>query len=152
MINATNAIDHQPSTIDYYPMEELAELLQGAEPYTSYRYILGLVLTGLTVYYLYTSIASIRNLQGLMRDLNRQVNEDRLFDDVRKMLDPEYDVSVERPLKAKPGRIIKLSILSASLKLISWSNLRYVLPELIGVIVLLAGSCVAYWYVFTLQL
>jgi hypothetical protein len=133
-------------------MEDLASFLQGAEPYTSYRYILGLVLTGLTVYYLYTSFASIRNLQGLMRDLNRQVNEDRLFDDVRKMLDPDYDLSVERPLKAKPGRIIKLSILSACLRLVSWRTLRYVLPELIGVTVLLAASAVAYWYVFTLEI
>lgn len=133
-------------------MEDLAEILQATEPYASYRFIIALVLTGLTVYYLYTSFASIRNLQGLIRDLNRQVNEDRLFDDVRKRIDPDYDVSVERPLRAQPGRIVKLTVLSTTLRMLSWKSVRYVLPELIGVAVLLAACVYTYWNVFTVKL
>ncbi|MCA8910501.1 MAG: hypothetical protein KDB82_02260 [Planctomycetes bacterium] len=133
-------------------MDDLVSFLNSAEPYTSYRYVLGLVLTGLTVYYFYTAWASVRNMQGLLRDLNRQVNEQRLFDDVRLMLDPDYDVTQERPLKAKPGRIIKLSVLSACLRLFSFRTLVYVFPELIGVILVGGAAGVAYWYVFTANL
>ncbi|MBZ0134944.1 MAG: hypothetical protein K8I27_01060 [Planctomycetes bacterium] len=133
-------------------MEELARLLESAEPYTSYRYVLGLVLTGLFIYFLVTSILSLRNLQGLLHDMNRQVNDKRFFDDVRLRLDPDWDVSGERPLKAKPGRIIKLSIVSACLRLLSFRTMLYVLPELIGVTVLGSAAAVAYWYVFTLKM
>ncbi|MCA8936884.1 MAG: hypothetical protein KDB68_11860 [Planctomycetes bacterium] len=133
-------------------MDDLANFLNSAEPYTSYRYVLGLVLTGLTVYYFYTGYASIRNMQGLLRDMNKQVNDQRLFDDVRLMLDPDYDVTHEKPLKAKPGRIIKLSVLSACLRLLSFRTLVYVFPELMGVIILGSAAIAAYWYVFTAKL
>ena len=133
-------------------MEELARFMESAEPYTSYRYVLGLVLTGLFVYFLVTSILSLRNLQGLLHDLNRQVNEKRFFDDVRLRLDPEWDVSKERPLKAKPGRIIKLSLLSSCLRLFGFRTLVYVFPELIGVTLVGSAAAVAYWYVFTLDM
>lgn len=124
-------------------MEKLLDFLHSAEPYTSYRYVLGLVLGGITVYFVVTAIMSLRNLQGLLQDFNRQVNEQRLFDDVRLMLDPDYDLSLEKPLRAKPGRIIKLSLLSACLRLLSFRTLVYVFPELIGVI--LMGSASAAW-------
>lgn len=133
-------------------MEQLARFLEQAEPYTSYRYVLGLVLTGLFIYFLVTSILSLRNLQGLLRDMNRQVNEKRFFDDVRLRLDPDWDISQERPLKAKPGRIIKLSLLSSCLRLLSFRTLVYVFPELLGVITLGSAAAVAYWYVFTLKI
>lgn len=134
------------------PMEKLLDFLHSAEPYTSYRYVLGLVLGGITVYFVVTAIMSLRNLQGLLQDFNRQVNEQRLFDDVRLMLDPDYDLSLEKPLRAKPGRIIKLSLLSACLRLLSFRTLVYVFPELIGVILMGSASAVAYWYVFTLKI
>lgn len=133
-------------------MEKLLDFLHSAEPYTSYRYVLGLVLGGITVYFVVTAIMSLRNLQGLLQDFNRQVNEQRLFDDVRLMLDPDYDLSLEKPLRAKPGRIIKLSLLSACLRLLSFRTLVYVFPELIGVILMGSASAVAYWYVFTLKI
>lgn len=133
-------------------MEKLLDFLHSAEPYTSYRYVLGLVLGGITVYFVVTAIMSLRNLQGLLQDFNRQVNEQRVFNDVRLMLDPDYDTSLEKPLRAKPGRIIKLSLLSACLRLLSFRTLVYVFPELIGVIVLGSASAVAYWYVFTLKI
>lgn len=132
-------------------MEKLLDFLHSAEPYTSYRYVLGLVLGGITVYFVVTAIMSLRNLQGLLQDFNRQVNEQRLFDDVRLMLDPDYDLSLEKPLRARPGRIIKLSLLSACLRLLSFRTLVYVFPELIGVILMGSASAVAYWYVFTLK-
>lgn len=130
-------------------MDDLVAFLNSAEPYTSYRYVLGLVLSGLTIWYLYTAYASVRNFQGLLRDMNSQVNDQRLFDDVRLMLDPKYDVSHEKPLKAKPGRIIKLTALRACLRLLSFRTLVYVFPELIGVLVLGSAAAAAYWYVFT---
>lgn len=133
-------------------MEKLLDFLHSAEPYTSYRYVLGLVLGGITVYFVVTAIMSLRNLQGLLQDFNRQVNEQRLFDDVRLMLDPDYDLSLEKPLRARPGRIIKLSLLSACLRLLSFRTLVYVFPELIGVILMGSASAVAYWYVFTLKI
>ncbi|MCG3184650.1 MAG: hypothetical protein ICCCNLDF_02778 [Planctomycetes bacterium] len=133
-------------------MEKLLDFLHSAEPYTSYRYVLGLVLGGITVYFVVTAIMSLRNLQGLLQDFNRHVNEQRLFDDVRLMLDPDYDLSLEKPLRAKPGRIIKLSLLSACLRLLSFRTLVYVFPELIGVILMGSASAVAYWYVFTLKI
>ncbi|MCZ7604656.1 MAG: hypothetical protein M5U25_01000 [Planctomycetota bacterium] len=133
-------------------MEKLLDFLHSAEPYTSYRYVLGLVLGGITVYFVVTAIMSLRNLQGLLQDFNRQVNEQRLFDDVRLMLDPDYDLSLEKPLKARPGRIIKLSLLSACLRLLSFRTLVYVFPELIGVIIVGSAAAVAYWYVFTMKI
>ncbi|MCB9932926.1 MAG: hypothetical protein H6841_05815 [Planctomycetes bacterium] len=133
-------------------MEKLLDFLNSAEPYTSYRYVLGLVLGGITVYFVVTAIMSLRNLQGLLQDFNRQVNEQRLFDDVRLMLDPDYDLSLEKPLRAKPGRIIKLSLLSACLRLLSFRTLVYVFPELIGVIIVGSAAAVAYWYVFTMKI
>ncbi|MCB9893712.1 MAG: hypothetical protein H6839_04610 [Planctomycetes bacterium] len=132
-------------------MEDLAEILKGAEPYTSYRYVLGLVLAGLTIYFIVTSILSLRNLQGLLQDLNRQAREHGVFHDVRLMIDPEYKAT-SKPLRAKPGRIIKLSILSACLRLISFRTLVYVFPELMGVIVIGGAAAAAYWYVFTAKL
>lgn len=133
-------------------MEKLLDFVNSAEPYTSYRYVLGLVLGGITVYFVVTAVMSLRNLQGLLQDFNRQVNEQRLFDDVRLMLDPDYDLSLEKPLRAKPGRIIKLSLLSACLRLLSFRTMVYVFPELIGVLILGSASAVAYWYVFTLKI
>lgn len=133
-------------------MEKLLDFLHSAEPYTSYRYVLGLVLGGITVYFVVTAIMSLRNLQGLLQDFNRQVNEQRLFDDVRLMLDPDYDLSLEKPLRAKPGRIIKLSLLSACLRLLSFRTLVYVFPELIGVVIVGSAAAVAYWYVFTMKI
>jgi hypothetical protein len=132
-------------------MEELAEFMRSAEPYTSYRYVLGLVLTGLFVYFLVTSILSLRNLRGLLQDMNRQAREHGVFHDVRLMLDPDYQ-STSRPPRAKPGRIIKLALYSACLRLVSFRTLAYVLPELIGVIVVGSAAAVAYWYVFTLDM
>jgi hypothetical protein len=133
-------------------MEKLLDFLNSAEPYTSYRYVLGLVLGGITVYFVVTAIMSLRNLQGLLQDFNRQVNEQRVFNDVRLMLDPDYDTSLEKPLRAKPGRIIKLSLLSACLRLLSFRTLVYVFPELIGVMLVGSAAAVAYWYVFTLKI
>jgi hypothetical protein len=133
-------------------MEKLLDFLHSAEPYTSYRYVLGLVLGGITVYFVVTAIMSLRNLQGLLQDFNRQVNEQRVFNDVRLMLDPDYDTSLEKPLRAKPGRIIKLSLLSACLRLLSFRTLVYVFPELIGVMLVGSAAAVAYWYVFTLKI
>ena len=133
-------------------MEELARLLESAEPYTSYRYVLGLVLTGLFIYFMVTSILSLKNLRGLLLDMNRQVNEKRFFDDVRLRLDPDWDVSKERPLKAKPGRIIKLSLLSSCLRLLSFRTFLYVFPELVGVTLVGSAAAVAYWFVFTLKM
>lgn len=133
-------------------MEKLLDFLHSAEPYTSYRYVLGLVLGGITVYFVVTAIMSLRNLQGLLQDFNRQVNEQRVFNDVRLMLDPDYDTSLEKPLRAKPGRIIKLSLLSACLRLLSFRTLVYVFPELIGVLILGSAAAAAYWFVFTLKI
>lgn len=133
-------------------MEKLLDFLNSAEPYTSYRYVLGLVLGGITVYFVVTAIMSLRNLQGLLQDFNRQVNEQRVFNDVRLMLDPDYDTSLEKPLRAKPGRIIKLSLLSACLRLLSFRTLVYVFPELIGVLILGSAAAAAYWFVFTLKI
>ena len=132
-------------------MQDLVEFLESAEPYTSYRYGLGLVLSGMTLYFVYTAYASIRNFQGLLRDLNRQVHEQRVFNDVRVMVEPGFDISTVPPLKAQPGRIIKLSVLSAVLKLLSFRTLRAVWLDLSGVVVLTAAIIVAYWYVFTLE-
>ena len=130
----------------------MEDFVNSVEPYTSYRYVLGLVLTGLTVYFIVTAALSLKNLKGLLDDLNRQVNENRLFDDVRIKIDPDVDLSVEKPLKAKPGRIIKLAMLSACLRLLSFRTFIYVFPELLAVTLLAGASAVAYWYVFTMQL
>lgn len=130
----------------------MEDFLNSVEPYTSYRYVLGLVLGGLFVYFAATAVMSLRNLKGLLDDLNRQVNENRLFDDVRIKLDPDFDLSKEKPLNAKPGRIIKLAMLSACLRLVSFRTFIYVLPELIAVTLLGTASAIAYYYVFTMQM
>lgn len=130
----------------------MEDVVNSLEPYASYRFVLGLVLIGLFVYFTWTAVMSLRNMQGLLDDLNAQVNENRMFDDVRVKIDPDVDLSAERPLRARPGRIVKLSVLSSCLRLFSLRTIVYVLPELIAVTLLGTASAVAYWFVFTMNL
>jgi hypothetical protein len=130
----------------------MAEFLEKLEPYSSYRFVLGLVLTGLTVYWLVTSLGGLRNLRGFISDLNMQVNDERTFNDVRRALDPDCDLSLLAPLKAKPGRIVKLELIRVSLRLLSFRTLRRVWLELIGCAVLLPACAYSYWLVFSAEL
>lgn len=128
------------------------DFLEKLEPYSSYRFILGLVLTGMTIYWLITSLGSIRTFKAFVRDLNMQVNDQRLFSDVRKILEPEYDVSVLPPLKAKPGQIIKLTLITVVLRMAGWRTFKRVWPELLGCLLLAPACLYAYWLVFSAEL
>jgi hypothetical protein len=127
----------------------MLDFLEGVEVYTSYRYALALVLSGLTIYWLITSLGSLRSLREFMAELNARVNEERFFNDVRRSLEPERDLSNLPPLNAKPGRIVKLALLSACLRLISFRTFRRVWFELLGCLVLAPLCVYAYWLVFS---
>ena len=130
----------------------MESLLESLEPYTSYRFALGLVLAGMTLYWLVTSLGSLRNLRDFMRDLNMQVNDERLFNDVRVQLDPDCDLDELPPLKAKPGRIIKLALLSVCVRMLGWRTVRRVWLELAGCLLLAPACLYAYWLVFSAEL
>lgn len=128
----------------------MPEFLERLEPYTSYRYILGLVLGGLTLYFVITSLISMRQISGLLHDLNQLASQGRILDDARLALDPGCDLKHLPTLKAKPGRLVKMMLLLAVLKMTRFSSLRRLWPELAAVAVLLALSVWSYVYVFTL--
>jgi hypothetical protein len=126
------------------------DLLEQVEPYTSYRFALALVLAGITLYWLITSIGALRSLRQFIADMNQQVNEQRLFNDVRLRLDRRFDLESLPPLRAKPGRIIKLALLSACMRLLGWRSLLRVSHYLLAIAILAPACVVAYWFVFTL--
>jgi hypothetical protein len=130
----------------------MLDFLEKLEPYTSYRFALGLVLAGMTLYWVITSLGGVRTLRAFMRDLNSQVNDERLFNDVRLDLDPDFDLSTLPRLQAKPGRIVKLELITVSVRMLSWRTLRRVWLELLGCGVLLPAVVYSYWAVFSAEL
>ncbi len=130
----------------------MPDFLESLEPYTSYRFALGLVLAGMTIYWIVTGFGSFRNLREFMRDLNMQVNDQRLFNDVRIQLDPDCDLGGLPQLNAKPGRIIKLALLSACVRMLGWRTVRRVWLELAGCVLLAPACLYAYWLVFSAEL
>jgi hypothetical protein len=130
----------------------MPDFFETLEPYTSYRFALGLVLTGMTIYWVATSYGGLRTLRAFMRDMNMQVNDGRLFNEVRIQLDPEADLTTLPPLQAKPGRIIKLELLSVCVRMLSWRTMRRVWMELLGCLLLAPLCLYAYWLVFSAEL
>jgi hypothetical protein len=128
----------------------MLDTLEQIEPYTSYRFALALVLAGITAYWVFTSIGALRSLRLFVAEMNRQVNEQRLFNEVRLRLDRRFDLDALPLLRAKPGRIIKLALLSASLRLLGWRSLLRVSHYLLAIAILLPACGVAYWFAFTL--
>jgi hypothetical protein len=126
----------------------MPDFLQSLEPYTSYRYVLGLVLGGLTGWFVLTGVLSLRQFAAMLRDFNRLASEARVFDDARLALDPDYDLSKVPKLKARPGRVVKLMALRAVLRLLSPRSLARMAPEVIVVGALVAANTWALWYVF----
>lgn len=126
------------------------DFLERLEPYTSYRYVLGLVLGGLTLYFVVTSLVSLRELAGLLRDFNNLASQGRILDEARLAIDPKCDLKALPTLKSRPGRVVKLILLIAVLKVLRPSSLAKLGPELAAVAVLGALSLWAYVYVFTL--
>ncbi|MDC1141605.1 hypothetical protein OAU50_00815 [Planctomycetota bacterium] len=125
------------------------EFLQSIEPYSSYRFIMGLVLTGLTIYMFAMSYVSFRNFKGFLAELNQNAKEQRVFDEVRKMIAEDYDVERNPTLTANPGRVIKLAAIEAALKVFTWRTAVRLMPEILSIIALATGCAVAYYFVFT---
>ncbi|MBX3475352.1 MAG: hypothetical protein KF754_13310 [Planctomycetes bacterium] len=128
----------------------MLDFLERLEPYTSYRYILGLVLGGLTLYFVVTSLVSLKQLAGLLRDFNNLASQGRVLDDARLAIDPNCDLRHLPTLKSRPGRVVKLMLLIAVLKQLRPSSLARLWPEFVAVAVLGGLSLWAYVYVFTL--
>lgn len=126
----------------------MPDFLQSLEPYTSYRYMLGLVLGGLTVWFVVAGVLALRQYAAMMKDFNRLASEARVFDDARLALDPNYDLTKVPTLKAKPGRVVKMMAILAALRVLSPRSLARMAPELIAVALLAAGNVWALWYVF----
>lgn len=129
----------------------MLDFLEGVEVYTSYRFALALALSGLTIYWVITSLGSLRSLREFMAELNTRVNEDRLFNEMRRAMDPERDLTQLRPLQAKPGRIIKFALLSTILRMFSFRTFKRVWLELLGCLILAPLCIYAYWVVFSAQ-
>ncbi len=119
-------------------MEQFVETI---EPYSSYRYVLALVLFGLTTWLVVSSILSLRGMRQLMLTVNRQMQSRRLLDDVRIMLDPDHDLSQSEPYRANTARIAKLAMLRALLRQFGWKTLRAVWLELV-LLAALSLACV----------
>lgn len=126
----------------------MPDFLQSLEPYTSYRYTLGLVLGGLTLWFVLTGLLALREYSAMLRDFNRLASQIRVLDDARVALDPGFDLSKLPTLKARPGRTVKLMIILAALRVLSPRSLARMAPELIAVALLATASAWALWYVF----
>lgn len=126
----------------------MEDLLIALEPYASFRFTLGLVLTGLTLYVMVNSAISVRQFYALMHDFDKQAKGQRLFDQARLALDPDFDLTKAPRLKVRPGRIVRNYVALAWLRLFSWRTVLRHWREF-GLIVLLSAACVPfYWYVF----
>lgn len=127
------------------PMEAF---LEKVEPYSSYRFLLGLALGGLTLWIVVSFLISIKHFYALLADLDRKAASRRLFDGARRSV--RADVSLEGlPLpRARPGRALKLLLLTSLLRLLGPRTIKECWPEMLG-IVLLGAACLAiYTYVF----
>lgn len=126
----------------------MEDLLIAIEPYASFRFTLGLVLTGLTIYVMVNSAISVRQFYALMHDFDQQAKGQRLLDQARLALDPTIDLSKSPRLQARPGRIIRNYVALAWLRLFSWRTVAHHWFEF-ALIALLSAACVPlYWYVF----
>lgn len=126
----------------------MEDLLIALEPYASFRFTLGLVLMGLTIYVMVNGAISVRQFYALMHDFDKQAKGQRLLDQARLSLDPGIDLSKSPRLKARPGRIIRNYVALAWLRLLSWRTLWLHWREF-ALIVLLSAACLPlYWYVF----
>lgn len=127
----------------------MEELLTAIEPYASFRFTLGLVLTGLTIYVAVSSAIGLRQFYAFLNDLDKQAQGQRVLDAARLALDPNTDLSKLPPLKARPGRIIRNAVAIAWLRLFSWRTLWLHWREF-ALIGLLGAACLpAYWFIFT---
>jgi hypothetical protein len=127
----------------------MEDLLIALEPYASFRFSLGLVLTGLTIYVMVNGAISVRQFYALMHDFDQQAKGQRLLDQARQALDPSIDLSKLPRLKARPGRIIRSYVALAWLHLLSWRTLWLHWREFALIALLLAACVPAYWYVFS---
>ena len=125
------------------------DLVITVEPYASFRFTLGLVLTGLTIYLIVNSLISLRQFLSFLRDLDQQVAGQRILDQARLALDPEVNLSQLTPLRTRPGRIIRQAVLIAFLRMISWRSLASNWREWLILAALSAACLPAYWYVFS---
>jgi hypothetical protein len=126
----------------------MEDLLIALEPYASFRFSLGLVLTGLTLYVMVNSAISIRQFHAFLHDLDKQVAGQRFLDPARLALDPNIDLSKLPLLKARPGHIIRDAALLAWLRLFSWRTLVMHWQEFTAIVLLTAACVPLYWYVF----
>ncbi len=124
------------------------DLVITVEPYASFRFTLGLVLTGVTIYLLVNSLISLRQFLTFLRDLDQQVAGQRMLDQARLALDPEMDLSKLPPLRARPGRIIRQAVLISLLRLVSWRSFANNWREWMILAALSTACLPAYWYVF----
>lgn len=128
----------------------MPDFLQSLEPYTSYRYILALVLGGLTLFFVVSGLIELRQLSGLLADFNRMAGKGRVLDEARLAVDPGCDLQQLPTLKAKPGRVVKLMLLLVVLRQFRLHNLLSLAPELVAIVLLGAGCVWSLEYVFTL--
>ena len=126
----------------------MLDLLEKIEPYSSYRYMLALMLGGLTLYLLINAVLTVKSMIGVLRDFDAQVGTKRMFNVARQEVDPDFDFSSLPQLRARPGRIIKLMALRATLRLFSFRTLIHLLPELLIAAALAAASGAAFYYVY----
>lgn len=126
----------------------MEKLLTALEPYASFRFTLGLVLTGLTIYLTVSSAISLRQFLAFLKDLDRQAKGQRLLDNARLALDPAIDLTRQPALKARPGHIIKTAVFLACLRLMSWRTLARHWRQWLTLAALTGASLPMYWYVF----
>lgn len=128
----------------------LEDLIVALEPYASYRFTLGLVLAGLTLYVSVSGLISLRQFMLFLADVDRQSKGARLLDAARLALDPACDLSRSPRLSARPGRIVRNAVLISFLRLISWRTLMKHWPEFLVLALLTALCLAAYGRVFAL--
>ncbi|MCC6573386.1 MAG: hypothetical protein IT462_06300 [Planctomycetes bacterium] len=130
-------------------IEQLLESMEHLEPYTSYRVALSFVLGAITLYTLVEAAISVRSFFRILEGLDTISRERRLFDSVRLSVNPEIDLTKLPPHKSKPGRALRLMVLTAAIKVVDRNSLKRCWGEL-ALIALLAPACVAaYVYIYS---
>jgi hypothetical protein len=127
------------------------ELLERIEPYTSYRFTLGLVLSGITLWSLVTSGISIVQTARLLADLDLMTRQARLLDAARAAAGDSRPVSELPVMTARPGRAIRLLLLLHLLRLLRPRALARCWPEWLGLLVLGVANLYAYYVIFTFE-
>lgn len=125
-------------------LEQLVQL----EPYASFRFLLGLVLTGLFVWTTASSLIGLWESWKLLDDLDKMARGQRLLDAARPLLYETRPAAALYQPQARPGRTLRNLLLVQLLRQISWRNAWALKYDLLALVMLSVANIWAYIFIF----